>query len=132
LEIPDIAEKLMEKFWPGRLTIIFKAAKTVDKALAPNKKIGIRLPAHPIAAAITKTAKFPVTATSANISGIPAISEIKNADKNFIKNFDLIIDAGKLKGGKGSTIIDVTDKKNGIKILREGSIPTEQIIKFNK
>ncbi|MBW1649404.1 MAG: threonylcarbamoyl-AMP synthase [Deltaproteobacteria bacterium] len=130
LEIPDIAEALMEKFWPGRLTIIFNAAKTVNPILAPDKKIGIRLPAHPIAAAIAKSAKFPITATSANISGTPAISEIKNADKNFIENFDLIINAGKLKGGKGSTVIDVTDKKNKIKILREGSIPAEQIIKI--
>ncbi|MBW1615695.1 MAG: threonylcarbamoyl-AMP synthase [Deltaproteobacteria bacterium] len=130
LEIPDIAEKLMENFWPGRLTIVFKAAKTVNRIIAPNKKIGIRLPAHPIAAAIANSAEFPITATSANISGAPAISEIKNTDKNFIENFDLIIDAGKLKGGKGSTVIDVTDKKNGIKILREGSIPADQIIQF--
>ncbi len=131
LEIPDIAEKIMDKFWPGNLTIIFNAAKGINQLLAPNKKIGVILPAHPIASAIVKSTKFPITATSANISGLPAISEIKQTEKNFLKNFDLIIDAGKLKGGKGSTVIDVTNKDQ-IKILREGTISAKQIIEFDK
>jgi L-threonylcarbamoyladenylate synthase len=125
-KIPPIAENLMKNFWPGKLTIIFEAKDNVSEMLtAGSKKIGIRIPEHPIAKAIVNSFENPITATSANISGNKAIYDIKDVGSNFFKNFDLVIDAGRLKGGSGSTIIDITD--NDIKILREGAIKAKEI-----
>ncbi len=126
-DIPKSAEILMNKFWPGRLTIIFNASDALPKLLTSNtNKVGIRIPSHPIAAALTKAADRPITATSANMAGETGCFEIKDADKNFWNKFDMIINAGRLKGGKGSTVADVTG--NSLKILRIGSIPKKDLL----
>jgi len=70
--IPAQAEILMDRFWPGSLTLVFKAADHVSPLLTANTgKIGIRVPGHPIARALVQQVQGPVTGTSANISGQP-------------------------------------------------------------
>ncbi len=88
-------------------------------------KIGVRLCKHPVASALAKAAKSPITGTSANISGNTGCSDISNLDMKIAERTDLIIDAGSLKGGTGSTIVDVTTDFPAV--LREGSIPAEDI-----
>ncbi len=122
------AKMLMKTFWPGNLTIIFKAAENIPKILtAGTNKIAIRVPKHPISKAIANAFSNPITATSANISGQPALFDIKDIEPDFAENFDLILDAGKLKGGEGSTIADISD--GGIKIIREGTYDTANRIR---
>jgi len=124
--IPTIAEKLMDNFWPGNLTIVFDAKNSIPTLLtADTKKIGIRIPQHPVARALVNHLDIPVTGTSANISGQPGCSLVDHLPDTIIKNSDLILDSGPLKGGTGSTIIDVT--KPEVTILREGII-TSSII----
>ncbi len=124
--IPESAELPIKKFWPGRLTIIFEASDAVPDILTANTgKIGIRLPAHPVALALVQAMENPLTGTSANIAGSPGYSNMKNADKKFCEKFDMIIDTGGLKGGIGSTVIDITGSKP--KIVREGAVSTEEI-----
>ena len=120
-EIPFQAKILMDKFWPGDITIIFKAKHDIPEQLtARTGKIGVRMPQHPVAYALVKNAGTPITGTSANISGTKGCSDIKKLDPKLIPSIDMILDAGKLKGGKGSTVIDVT--VSPVKILRQGSI----------
>jgi L-threonylcarbamoyladenylate synthase len=127
--IPDTAEKLIKKYWPGNVTIIFNAAKHVpDLITAKTGKIGLRMPWHPIAKAIVNAANRPVTGTSANISGQPACNTIKTIDPRIIENADMTLDAGELKTGLGSTVVDVTE--NSFKIIRQGQIPKSEILKI--
>jgi L-threonylcarbamoyladenylate synthase len=125
-KIPRQARQLMKEFWPGKLTIIFPASPTLSPILTGNTgKIGVRLPGHPIALALTKLLDNPITGTSANLSGQPGIADIRNLDSTLLDKVDLVLDGGPLLGGTGSTVIDVTQKK--CHIIRQGLISHEQI-----
>ena len=124
--IPVIARELMEQFWPGRITIVFEAKDTVpDNLTAGSGKIGVRMPGHAVALDLAKAVQGPITGTSANISGEAGCAQIEHLDAQFARQVDLILDAGALQGGLGSTIVDVTDER--LQIIREGEISTEEI-----
>jgi len=126
-QIPAAAAAIMERFWPGKVTLVFKATDLLPSILtAGTGKIGIRLPGHPVAKALTKNYKGPLTATSANLSGQRGYSRISDFDTTVSEHLDLILDAGPLKGGAGSTVVDVTADKPVI--LREGVISTKEIL----
>ncbi len=119
--IPEQAKLLIRDFWPGALTMIFQAGKVLPKQLSGNTdKIGIRMPAHPVALALAKAANVPITGTSANISGSPPCPDIKHLSRKLIPKADMILDAGPLAGGLGSTVVDLTCTPP--KIIRQGSI----------
>jgi len=118
VEIPKIAVTLMEKFWPGALTIIFKAnPKLPSNLIAGTGKIGIRVSSHPVAQKLVSLANVPITATSANISGKPPPSNVKSISLNRI-NF--IINEGSAPGDISSTVIDITFTPP--LILRKGKV----------
>jgi L-threonylcarbamoyladenylate synthase len=124
--VSSAAVNLMNRFWPGGVTLVFKAKDTLPTNLTANTgKVGIRMPRHPVALALTKLAGGPFTATSANITGGLGCSSISDMDPRISDKVDLILDAGPLKGGIGSTVVDVT--VDPPKILREGAIPTKDI-----
>lgn len=124
--IPDSAWILMEKFWPGNLTLVFEAADPVSPLLtAHTKKIGIRVPIHPVARALVKQVQGPITGTSANFSGQPGCSRVTQLPPAMVQGAGLILDAGPLKGGAGSTIVDVTC--DPVRILRQGMVPRIKI-----
>ncbi len=123
------AQKLMEAFWPGNLTLVFEAKNNIPQLLTANTgKIGIRIPAHPVAKALVEYIGIPITGTSANLSGRNGCSQIDQLAPSIIDPADLILDAGLLKGGKGSTIADVTAQD--INIIREGAVSTRRINKI--
>jgi L-threonylcarbamoyladenylate synthase len=124
--IPHHALKLMDAFWPGNLTLIFHARDHIPGLLtAGTGKIGIRIPVHPVARALVNQVDFPITGTSANLSGEKGCNRVDQLTQDIIKNSDLVLNAGSLKGGKGSTIADVTQRE--IQILRQGEISADQI-----
>ena len=124
--IPKIAHKLIEKFWPGGLTLLFEAGPDVSPMLtAGTGKIGIRLSCHPIATALAQSIGLPITGTSANISDSPACINAEEVYLAFDEEVNLILDGGETQGGKGSTILDVTVKPP--LILREGMIGKRQL-----
>ena len=111
----------MHLFWPGPLTIVFKASAGVSPLLtAGTGKIGIRISSHAAARAIAAKLGHPVTATSANLSHAPECSTANEVVNQIGVKLDAIVDLGKTAGGKGSTIIDVTSTPP--QILREGII----------
>jgi len=125
-EIPEFALYLMERFWPGALTIIFKASPDVSHLLtAGTGKIGIRLSSHPVAAALAIKLGHPITATSANLSGRPECTRAGDVIQDIGDQIDAVIDAGQTPGGSGSTVIDVTSEPPAI--LREGVIPKHRL-----
>ena len=112
-------ENFLKKFWPGKITVIFK--KRGLKVYGVNKRtIALRIPKNTLVNKLLKGTDRPLTGTSANLSGKPATNQIKDILKQFRdQKFqpDLIINAGNLKRSKPSTIIDLIGQKP--KILRK-------------
>ena len=121
-DIPAQARALMKRFWPGPVTILFRASAAVSpKLTAGSGKIGIRLTSHPIAREIARKLGGPLTATSANLSGATECSSAAEVLAQLEGKIDGIVDGGITPGGKGSTIVDATISP--VKVLREGVIP---------
>ena len=126
-DIPPAAERIMDRFWPGGITLVFEAAPHISPLLtAHTGKIGIRLPGHPVARALTRSVEFPITGTSANISGHPGCVEATDLPRPIVNDADLILDAGTVEGGTGSTILDVTCSP--ARILRQGKVSRSDIL----
>lgn len=124
--IPKSATQLMEAFWPGSLTLVFLAEKLLPSNLTGDtQKIGIRLASHAVACSLVRALGSPITGTSANISGQGGCSTIARLDMHIRDQVDLVLDAGSLPGGAGSTVVDVTIEPP--KVLREGAIRAEEI-----
>ena len=124
--IPKIARQLMEAFWPGGLTLVFEAKPELSHLLTSGTgKIGLRLSGHPVATALAQAVGAAITGTSANVSGQPACSSAEAVLRSLGKNVDLIIDGGRTKGGKGSTVLDVT--VDPLLVLREGMVTRDQL-----
>jgi L-threonylcarbamoyladenylate synthase len=127
-EIPPAAEPFIRQYWPGPLTLIFPANPLLpEELLGATKSIGVRLPAHAGLRELVKNAGFPITATSANISGEEELSDPKKVFDTFAGKVDCIVDGGKTKGGRPSTVIDLTSPEP--RILREGAIPASELQK---
>ena len=124
--VPAAATAIMKKFWPGRVSIVFQAKKGLSAILtAGTNKIGIRLPGHNIAYTLVKAAGSPITGTSANLSGSAGCFQINDLDEKIVHSVDLILDAGPLRGGAGSTVVDVTGETP--LILRQGELLKKDI-----
>ncbi|HQN67928.1 MAG TPA: L-threonylcarbamoyladenylate synthase [Smithellaceae bacterium] len=125
--IPETAQKLMDAFWPGPLTIVFEAAGCVSPLLtAKTGKIGIRLSGHDGARQIALAAGKPLTATSANLSGLPECATADEVIAQLGDRLDAVVDLGNTSGTAGSTIIDTTTEQPVI--LRAGVISREEIL----
>jgi len=125
--VPDTALQLIRTFWPGGLTLVFRAKDSLPQGLTGGSgKIGVRLPVHPVARALVERLDGPLTGTSANVSGRPGCSDIALLDAAVSAAANFILDAGPLKGGPGSTVVDVTESKPVI--LREGVVFRERIL----
>ncbi len=124
--VPEVAEKLMEAFWPGPLTIIFsKAACIPDTITGGLGTVGIRFPDHPAALALIQEAGVPIAAPSANTSGKPSPTRAEHVWTDMQGRIDWILDGGEVGIGVESTIIDVTGQVP--MILRPGFITREMI-----
>ncbi len=119
--VPERAVELMDRYWPGPLTIIFEAADNISDLLtACTGRVAVRIPGESVALRLAREVGFPITATSANISSEPPANNTDAVLNYFGERIDLIIDGGRTSGGKPSTIVDAT--ADPLKILREGSI----------
>jgi L-threonylcarbamoyladenylate synthase len=125
-EISPVAHKMMDAFWPGPLTLVFKAASRLPEALVRQEKtIAVRIPRSTFCMSLLHKAGCPITATSANISGRPTPATIKEIQTQLGPGVDLFLDAGVLPESKPSTVVDVTEASP--RLLRDGAIPGERI-----
>jgi L-threonylcarbamoyladenylate synthase len=114
-------EKFLRKFWPGKVTFILRRKNNLLRILSGNKKtVGLRIPNYKFINILLEKLNVSLTGTSANISGLPASTKVRdiiNQFKNKNNQPDLILDAGNLKPSSPSTVIDLTGKRS--KILRK-------------
>ncbi|WP_067619196.1 L-threonylcarbamoyladenylate synthase [Dissulfuribacter thermophilus] len=126
--IPDEARAMIERFWPGPLTILFDALPGLDNRLKnPQGKIAVRLTSHPIARELIEASGIPITGTSANPSGAPPARSPQEVLGNLKSNLLVyILDGGVLPLSPPSTIVDPSTSPPTV--LREGVIKTEDIL----
>ncbi len=125
-EISPLAEKLMDTFWPGPMTLIFRKSDQVPDAITGGlDTVAIRMPAHAGARELIRAAGIPVAAPSANLSGRPSPTTADHVKEDLDGRVDMIIDGGEVGIGYESTILDIT----GVRpvILRPGFITGEMI-----
>jgi L-threonylcarbamoyladenylate synthase len=121
-DIPSAAVGLMDAFWPGGLTLVFRASDRIPPLLTGGTgKIGIRLSSHPVPTALAAALGAPITGTSANISGSPPCREAKEVLDSIGEGLSVILDGGRTGGEQGSTVMDITT--HPARILREGLVP---------
>jgi L-threonylcarbamoyladenylate synthase len=126
--ISEDAQKLMEKFLPGPLTLVFKSSSPkLSFVLAGDNRLGIRVSPNGLVARILDEVRVPVTATSANISGKKSCIAANRVFYFFNGRIELILDGGRTKIFLPSTVLDVSGEE--VSLLRLGSIPMEEIKK---
>ncbi len=125
-EIPGIARPLMDRFWPGPLTLVFPARPELPALLTGGTaSVGVRQSPHPLATGLVRAFGAPITATSANRSGEEAAVTGEEVRRLFGAEVDLVLDGGATPGRTGSTLIAVT--RQGIRPIREGRIAFREI-----
>jgi L-threonylcarbamoyladenylate synthase len=125
--IPASAERLMARFWPGPLTLVFEARAEIASALtAGSGKIGLRVPGNPVTRALLNAVGSALTGTSANRSGGPSPRSAGDVLKELSESIDIVLDAGTSMEGLPSTIIDVTGKEPVV--LRKGVITVPELL----
>ena len=119
--IPETAKKLMDKFWPGPLTLVFNKRLEVPYGTTGGlDTVAVRFPAHKVALEIISAAETPIAAPSANTSGRPSPTKASHVIEDMDGKIDMIVDGGDVGIGIESTIIDVTGEVP--MILRPGFI----------
>jgi len=126
-EFDEFTEKIMDRFWPGPLTLIMKLTdEKLKRSLNLENKIAVRVPNHKCTLELLKKCDM-IVGTSANTSGKSAYT---NSDECFkdLQEYDIFVDGGTITSAGESTIIEIEDEE--IKIVREGSLTKEEILKL--
>lgn len=125
-EVPPLAMKIAERFWPGPLTMIMpKTAKIPAVTSGGLDTVGIRFPAHPVARRLIELCGVPLAAPSANLSGSPSPTTARRVFEDMSGRIPAIIDGGESAVGVESTVISFDD--SGVRILRPGGITPEML-----
>lgn len=137
--LPDAAIKLAETFWPGALTMIFRAQPSLDWDLGETRgTVAIRVPDHKIALALIEETG-PIAVSSANLTGQPAATTCQQAFDYLEESVAVFLDAGNSPKGEASTILDMTNlideyDKDGkltvsgkVRIVRRGALSEAKI-----
>jgi L-threonylcarbamoyladenylate synthase len=124
--IPEELHQLAEKFWPGPLTIIVPASETIPRIVtAGTGTIGVRWPAAPFAVRLLKTLGKPITATSANRTGLGTAVTAVEVRRQLEGRLDMLIDGGTLPASSGSTLLDLT--VDPPVLIREGPVSFDKL-----
>jgi L-threonylcarbamoyladenylate synthase len=124
--VPEVAGKLIERFWPGPLTLILKKAPGVpDDVTGGLDTVAVRMPQNKIALALIKALGHPIAAPSANLSGRPSGTTARHVLQDFAGKIDMILDGGPVAVGVESTVLDLSRKPPAI--LRPGAITQEDL-----
>ncbi|GCD08538.1 L-threonylcarbamoyladenylate synthase [Clostridium tagluense] len=125
-EIPNIAKRVMDKYWPGPITLIFNKSELIPMTTSANlDTVGIRMPSNLIARKLIEAAGTPIAAPSANISGRPSPTEVESCIEDLSGKIEYIIGGDKSEVGLESTIVDCTCTP--LCILRPGAITLEML-----
>lgn len=129
--VSHYAHVLMERFWPGGLTLVlFKAASLPYIVTVGSDKVAVRVPDHIVPLAIIRKLGKPIIGTSANVSNKPSPVTAQGVEEQLDGQVDLIIDGGRCPGGVESTVVDVTGDVPVV--LRRGIVPEDAIIQVHR
>ena len=129
VEVGEIEEKLIEAFWPGPLTIVFKKRKIVPDIITGGlDTVAVRMPSNNIARKLIEYSNCPIAAPSANISGRPSGTLVEDIVEELDGKVEYMIDGGKVDIGVESTVVRVID--GVVHILRPGKVTPEAIEKI--
>jgi tRNA threonylcarbamoyl adenosine modification protein (Sua5/YciO/YrdC/YwlC family) len=127
-EIDTAFDRLAERFWPGPLTIVVKAGGRIPLRVTANTgNVALRVPEAAIARAVVAGLGVPITATSANLRGMPECTDALSVVDQLGDLLPLIVDGGPTARAVPTTIVDLSGGGNSWMILREGAIPTHEI-----
>ncbi|MBN2497834.1 MAG: threonylcarbamoyl-AMP synthase [Deltaproteobacteria bacterium] len=129
-EIDPLARKLAQRYWPGSVTILFRAhpdlpARAIRELGKKRGKIGVRVPAHPVAREVVGRLGRPLLVSSANPETKKGAGSPAQIRKNFLGRIDLFIDAGDLPDGTASTVVEV--ERGRAKVTRAGAVDLAEI-----
>jgi len=128
--IPQVANKLIEKFWPGPLTLLFEKEDIIpNDTTAGLDTVGIRMPRNNAALKLIELAGRPIAAPSANLSGKPSPTELKRCVEDLDGRVDIILGGNESEIGLESTIVDCTGER--LCILRPGAITLDMLKEFD-
>jgi len=122
--LSGLAARLVERFWPGPLTLVVPAHPALPANLSSQLTVGVRMPDHPVALALLRRTG-PLAVTSANRSGQPSARTAGEVYAQLNGRLPLILDGGETPGGLPSTVVDCTGSEP--LILRQGPITLEQL-----
>ncbi|MGB3367753.1 MAG: L-threonylcarbamoyladenylate synthase [Acidaminobacteraceae bacterium] len=127
-EIPEVAKKLMDKFWPGPLTLIFKKSDKVPAQVTGGlNTVAVRMPSHAVARELIRLSGVPVAAPSANISGKPSPTSFEHVIADLSGRVAAIVCGDVSSVGLESTVVDISSKNP--MILRPGGVTIEMLSK---
>ena len=130
-EIPNIAREIMNRYWPGPITLIFNKSNLVPETTSAGlNTVGIRMPSNFIARKLIEVAKTPIAAPSANISGRPSPTDVQSCIQDLSGKVEYILGGDKSEVGLESTIVDCTCTP--LCILRPGAITIEMLREIDK
>lgn len=128
-EIPAVAKKLADEFWPGPLTMIFQKSDRIPLAVTAGlSTVAIRFPAHKVAQSLIEAAGMPLAAPSANTSGRPSPTTSAHVFADLQGKIPAILDGGSCEYGLESTVVLLQDEQN-ITLLRPGAVTVEMLCK---
>jgi L-threonylcarbamoyladenylate synthase len=126
-EIPGMAERLMERFWPGPLTLVLAKSDLVPGIVTSGlPTVAVRMPSHPVALELIGRAGVPVAAPSANPFGYLSPTRAEHVERMLGERVDLILDGGRSEHGLESTIVLLAEKPV---LLRYGAVAVEELEK---
>jgi len=124
--VPQIAEKLIDEFWPGPLTLLFVKSDAVPNAVTAGlATVAVRMPSHAVAHALISEAGVPVAAPSANLAGRPSPTSAKHVLDDLSGRIEVLIDGGEIGYGVESTVLDLTTDPPAV--LRPGPVTVEEL-----
>lgn len=130
-DVPVLAERLMQEFWPGPLSIILTAAPEVpDLLTAGTGRVAVRFSPHPGVQTLCRASGMVLTASSANVSGLPPVNRPEELDSEIVNRIAGVYDVQPYPlGGEPSTIVDIlSDGGEGtLRVLREGAITADSL-----
>jgi L-threonylcarbamoyladenylate synthase len=128
-EVPELALRLMARFWPGPLTLILPAREDLpDLVTGGTGTVGVRQPRQALVCRLLTGLGLPLTGTSANRAGREPLILAADVAREFGGDVDLILDAGPCPGGLPSTVVDVSVSPP--RLVRAGAISNAELVKI--
>jgi L-threonylcarbamoyladenylate synthase len=125
--VPDVARVLMRRFWPGPLSLVFRASPLVPAgARGPRDSVALRWPDHALSIALVRAVGGPIVASSANLSGQPPARTAAEVARVFGNQLALVLDGGAARAEQPSTLADVS--RGRVEVLRPGAIDLSEYV----